>query len=192
MHSSFTAPSRFLSSISLALLLAACPNGGDDCGVGDAPASPINATNGTDITLAYENLSSLAGNDCPDAAAPSGVVSLSIEGTQIGNPGGRLTFCTGRPDLLKNGRALGTTQSMGEIRIIDFSGAANGCTFTLDSSMPPTGTAKGTGVCKNGTDAAGFALEITGTVNLRRTCGMAIDSVALTLSGKVAVTSRDN
>ena len=151
---------------------------------------PLTASN-ADVTLTFGNLSSLSGNDCPDPSAPSGVISLSIEGAQVGGTG-LITFCIPRPDLLEDGRALGSTGSMGQIRVIDFSGMANGCTFALDSSMPPTGTGKGTGVCKNGTDAAGFALELTGTVNLRRTCSATIDSVALTLSGKVAVTSRDN
>jgi hypothetical protein len=80
---------------------------------------------------------------------------------------------------------------MGQIRVVDFSGMANGCTFALDSATPPTGTAKGTGVCNNGTDKAGFALELNGMVTARRTCGATVDSVTLTLAGKVAVTSRD-
>lgn len=188
MRSSPTLPSLCLSSISL-VALAGCPSEGDSCGPDDAPATGITGSN-ADVMLAYGNLSSLSGNDCPASDAPSGVISLSIEGTQVGGTG-LLTFCIPRPDLLSKGRALGTTASMGEIRIVDFSGMANGCTFALDSTMPPTGTATGTGVCKNGTDPAGFALALTGTVNLRRTCGATIDSVALTLAGKVAVTSRD-
>lgn len=150
----------------------------------------VTASNGSDITLTYGNLSSLSGNDCPAADAPSGVISLSIEGTQVGGTG-LVTLCIPRPDLLVDGRTLGTTGNMGQLRVIDFSGMANGCTFALDSSMPPTGTGTGTGVCKNGTDAAGFALELTGTINLRRTCGATVDPVALTLAGKVAVSSRD-
>jgi hypothetical protein len=150
----------------------------------------ITASNGSDITLTYGNLSSLSGNDCPASDAPSGVISLSIEGMQVGGTG-LITLCIPRPDLLADGRTLGTTGNMGQLRAIDFSGMANGCTFTLDTSMPPTGTGTGTGVCKNGTDAAGFALELAGTINLRRTCGAAVDSVALTLAGKVAVSSRD-
>ena len=188
MRSSPTLPLRFLSSTSLALL-AGCPSDGDSCGPEGAPAMPITASN-AEVTLTYGNLSSLSGNDCPDPAAPSGVISLSIEGTQVGGSG-LLTLCIPRPDLLPDGRTLGTTASMGQLRVIDFSGMANNCTFALDGTMPPTGTGTGTGVCKNGTDKAGFALELTGTVNLRRTCGATVDTVALTLAGKVAVTSRD-
>jgi hypothetical protein len=143
----------------------------------------------TDVMLTYGNLSSLSGNDCPAPDAPSGVVSLSIEGTQVGGTG-RLTICIPRPDLLEAGRALSTI-GMGDARIVDFSGMASGCTFAHDSSMPPSGTATGKGVCKNGTDAAGFALTLNGTVNLNRTCGATVDKVAVTLGGTVAVTSRD-
>jgi hypothetical protein len=188
MPSSLTLLSRCLSSISL-LALAGCPSDGESCGPDGAPAEGITATS-ADVSLSYGNLSSLSGNDCPAPDAPSGVISLSIEGMQLGGTG-LLTLCIPRPDLLADGRTLGTTGSMGELRIIDFTGMANGCTFALDSAMPPTGMGVGTGVCKNGTDPAGFALELTGTVNLRRTCGATIDSVALTLAGKVAVTSRD-
>lgn len=187
MRSSLTLPLLCLSSTSL---LAGCPSDGDSCGPGGAPAEGITASNGSDLTLTYGNLSSLSGNDCPAPDAPTGVISLSIEGSQVGG-GGLLTLCIPRPDLLTAGRALGTTASMGELRVIDFSGMANGCTFALDSTMPPTGTGTGAGVCNNGTDPAGFALELTGTINLRRTCGATVDTVALSLAGKVAVTSRD-
>ena len=189
MPSSLTLLSRCLSSTSLLVLVAGCPSDGESCGPDGAPAQGIAATN-ADVSLMYGNLSSLSGNDCPAPDAPSGVISLSIEGTQVGGTG-LITFCIPRPDLLADGRTLGTTANMGQIRIVDFTGMANGCTFAHDSTMPPTGMAKGTGVCKNGTDEAGFALELTGTVNLKRTCGAAVDSVALTLAGKVAVTSRD-
>lgn len=190
MRSSPTVPSLCLSSISVVAVffLGGCPSEGESCGFDDAPTT-ITATN-ADVTLTYGNLSSLSGNDCPAPDAPAGVISLSIEGTEVGGTG-RLTFCIPRPDLLSKGRALGTTGSMGEARIVDFTGTANGCTFTLDSQMLPTGTATGTGVCKNGTDPAGFALAITGTVHLRRTCGASVDSVVLAIAGDVAITSRD-
>jgi hypothetical protein len=189
MHPSFTSPLRFLSSTSLLVLLGGCPSDGDSCGVEGAPASGLTAAT-TDVNLTYGNLSSLSGNDCPAADAPSGVVSLSIEGTQTDGTG-LITFCIPRPDLLADGRALGTTQSMGEIRVIDFSGTANNCTFAHNSAMPPTGTATATGICDNGTNAAGFALTFDGTVNVRRTCGADVTNLTLQLTGKVAITSRD-
>ena len=187
MRSSLTSLLRFLSSISL----AACSSDGSSCGPDDAPTGPIHAT-AASVTLDYENLSSLSGNDCPDPAAPQGVISLSIEGMQMGGAGGRLTFCIPRPDLLDKGRALGSTAGMGEARVIDFSGMAGGCSFAYDSTMPPTGTMTATGICKNGTAKEGFALDISGMVTLRRTCGATIDSVTVMVTGKVAVTSRDN
>jgi hypothetical protein len=189
MRSSLTSLCRYLSSTSLVFSLAGCPSDDESCGPEGAPAMPVTASN-ADVMLSYGNLSSLSGNDCPDPNAPSGVISLSIEGAQIGGTG-LLTFCIPRPDLLAEGRTLGSTGSMGQIRVVDFSGMANGCTFALDSTTPPTGTAKGTGVCNNGTDKAGFALELNGMVTARRTCGATVDSVTLTLAGKVAVTSRD-
>jgi hypothetical protein len=189
MRSSLTSLCRYLSSTSLVFSLGGCPSDGESCGPEGAPAMPVTASN-ADVSLTYGNLSSLSGNDCPDPMAPSGVISLSIEGAQVGGTG-LITFCIPRPDLLAAGRTIGSTASMGQLRVVDFSGMANSCTFALDTTMPPAGTAKGTGVCKNGTDAAGFALELNGTINVKRTCGATVDNLALTLAGKVAVTSRD-
>lgn len=188
MPSSRKLLSLCLSSTSV-LALAGCPSDGESCGTDGAPTDGIVATAGAD-TLTFGSLSSLSGNDCPDPAAPASVVSLSIEGTLVGGTG-RITFCIPRPDLLADGRQLGATSNMAEMRLVDFTGEANGCTFARDTAMPPTGTGTGTGVCNNGTDPAGFALALTGTIHAKRTCGATTDDVALTVSGKVAVTSRD-
>jgi hypothetical protein len=188
MPSSRKLLSLCLSSTSL-VLLGGCPSDGETCGPEGAPANGITASAGSD-TLTYGSLSSLSGNDCPEASAPSGVVSLSIEGTLVGGTG-RVTFCIPRPDLLAEGRTLGANLANVEMRLVDFSGEANGCTFARDPAMPPTGTGTGTGVCNNGTDPAGFALALTGTIHAKRTCGATVDDVSLTLAGKVAVTSRD-
>lgn len=154
------------------------------------PSSGL-AASSVDVVLTYGNLSALAGNDCPAADAPAGVVSLSIEGTQTDGSGGLITLCVPRPDLLVDGnRSIGGSLSMADVRIFDLSGSYNNCTFTLDSTRPPTGKAAGIGVCGNGTDPSGFALDIDGAVSLRRTCGATVDSVSVTLVGKVAVSAR--
>lgn len=191
MPSSLTSPSRFRSSTSLALLLLVACDGDETCGVGDAPASGLVASTGA-VALTYGDLSSLSGNDCPDPTAPSGVVSLSIEG-RTADGTGLVTFCIPRPDLLGTGaRALGNTPSMADVRVIDLTGTADGCTYDFESTLPaPTGTVTATGVCANGTDPAGFALTVDGTVTVTRTCGATVDSVTLELAGTVAVTSRD-
>jgi len=190
--------SPFPSSTDLAVLLAtlvAAAGAGagcsdDTCGPGGAPATGLVAA-GDQVTLTYGNLSGLAGNDCPDPSAPEGVISRSIEGTQTDGTG-LITLCVPRPDLLMSGpRTLGTITSQADVRIVDLQGMASGCTFTLDSSQQPTGTATATGVCADGADPAGFALALDGSVTLRRTCGATVDTVTVTLSGTVAVGSRD-
>ncbi len=156
--------------------------------MGAEPAALVASS--TEVTLTFGGLSALAGNDCPAVDPPAGVVSLSIEGTQTDGTG-LITLCIPRPDLLEDGRRnLGTSLSMAEVRIFDLSGSADNCTFALDSTRPPTGFATGLGVCGNGTDSAGFALDFDGAVSLRRTCGPTIDTIAVTLSGLVAVTKR--
>jgi hypothetical protein len=159
----------FLSTISV---LAGC--GDDTCGPGGAPDSGLLASaNG--IVMTYGNLRSGANNDCPDPQAPDGVISITIEGEQT-DGSGNLTFCIPRIDLLNH-----------SVRIIDFGGTANNCTFTLNSGSPPTGTAEANGVCTNGTSAAGFAFTLDGNVTLNRNCGGTMDTVTVTLRGKVAV-----
>lgn len=165
-------------------------DGGDTCGPGAASSSDLVASN-ADLTLTYESLTSLVGNDCPAADAPAGVISVSIEGHQLGDDTQRFTICIPRPDLLNTGgRTLGTSQSMADVRIFDVSGIAGGCTYALDSTVPPTGTVSGMGVCENGDSTAGFALEFDGTVSLARTCGATIDTVSVSLAGTIAVARR--
>ncbi len=170
----------FLSSIS-ALISTGCS---DDCGPGDAPAFGLLASS-ADVTLDYGNLQSGANNDCPDPDAPSGVVSLTISGTQMDSPS-IITFCVPRPDLLQT-----MDQPIGSgFRIIDFNGEKDGCTFTYESSRPATGNAHAVGMCDNGESSAGWALAISGNISLRRTCPTMTDTIALTLDGNVAVTAQ--
>lgn len=183
MPSSLIWRSLFLCSTSAALL-GGCSD--DSCGPGDAPKVGLVAGS-VDVTLTFGNMTSRAGNDCPDPSAPAGVVAVSIEGMQSDGTG-LITLCVPRPDLLMDGnRTLGTTISSADIRIIDLHGSAGNCTYALDSTRPPTGTGVGTGVCNNGVDKAGFALELDGAISLRRTCGSTIDTVAVQLTGRVAV-----
>lgn len=186
--------SRSLSSTSfaLALLVAAC-NGDEVCGPGDTAGETIAVSDGT-ATLTYGGLSSLPGNDCPDPMAPADVISLSIEAMQIdaGATTGRITLCIPRPDLLEQGnRTLGNALSTADIRIIDLKGDANGCAFRFASSVAPTGTGGGSGVCNNGQDPAGYAVELDAIVTLQRTCGELVDMVPMTLAGEVRVAHRD-
>jgi len=171
-------------SITSSLLLLACEGcGGDECGPGAAPDFGLLASS-ADVTLNYGNLTSGANNDCPDPMAPSGVVSLTINGTQMG-AASLLTFCIPRPDQLAGGVQLGSG-----FRIIDLNGEANGCTFKYEGA-PVTGSAQAFGLCDNGKDAAGYSLSIDGFVTLKRTCPTTSDTVSLSLKGEVKVKSLD-
>ncbi len=193
LHSRSPSPTSSLAGAGFALAAALGPtgcNGDDACGPGDAPSTGLVASSDM-VTLSYGNLSALVGNDCPDPAAPEGVISLSIEGRQTGDPLGLITFCIPRPDLLMEGdRTLGLITSGADVRIVDLGGNAGGCSFRLDSMQPPTGSAQATGVCDNGDSPDGFALSLDGAVTLRRTCGGTTDSVAVTLRGPIAVSRR--
>jgi len=173
--------SRFLCLLVISSSLAACS--GDDCG--SAGSSEYGLVASSDqVMLAFGDLVSSANNDCPATDAPTGVVSLTITGTQMPGSGGSglVTFCIPRPDQLGGDQPLGSA-----IKIVDLSGMDATCSYKLDSSHLPTGKASFLGVCSNGTDKTGFGIVFDGFAGLTRTCGTTIDSVSVGLTGNVAV-----
>jgi hypothetical protein len=181
--------SPYRSSISVALgasalaLGAACCGGGETCGPGMAAANGLSLA-GSGINVEYTMLGAHVNNDCPDPAAPSGVVSLTISGTQDG-AAFPVTLCIPRPDKLSSGPlTLGT-----DVKIIDLGAdIGGGCTLARDTTQMPTGTVSATGLCGNGKDKAGFALIFdNGVVPMKRTCGAQVDVLNLALTGTVAV-----
>jgi hypothetical protein len=183
-------PSRFLSRTSALLLagaVAATGCGDDSCGPGGAPADGLVAS-GDAVSLTYGALRGGLNGDCPAAGAPAGVTSLTITGTQTDASDGFVTLCVARPDLLaRQSQALALDVTGAEVRIVDFVGDKDACSFAIDSSQPASGTASASGLCGNGNDPAGFALVVDGALALSRTCGSTVDSVRVTLHGRVAV-----
>jgi hypothetical protein len=116
------------------------------------------------------------------------VTSLTIHGIQTDSAAGFITLCVARPDLIgTQSQALGLDVAGSQVHVVDVSGSASNCSFALDRTTPPTGTASASGVCGNGGDPAGFALVVEGTVGLRRTCNAVTDSISVSLRGRVAV-----
>jgi hypothetical protein len=183
-------PSRFLSTTSLAAAAiagsAGC-SGGDSCGPGGAPDSGLVASNPA-VILTFGQLTGGLNNDCPASDAPAGVISMTIGGTQRDGQG-RITLCAGRPDLLgTQALALGF-DATAPVRVIDLLGSSSSCTYTVDRTLPLSGTAQASGLCDNGRSAAGFALVVDATLSLTRTCGATVDATEVMLHGRVAVAS---
>ena len=172
----------YLSAISsLVSVVAACS---DNASCGQSGSNFGLTVSSDRVSLIYGGFASGANNDCPDASAPAGVVSLTVTGTQSDSLGGLITLCIPRPDQLATEGALGTA-----VKIIDLTGTdTSACTYTYDSFRPPTGTVKGVGVCSNGTDPAGYSLVFDGFVGLKRTCAGTTDSVSVGMRGAIAVT----
>jgi hypothetical protein len=187
-------PSRFLwcTSLSIAAALglgavaAGCGGGDDNCGPGGAPDVGVVAS-GTGVSINYGTLSGSPNRDCPDTAAPDGVISLSIMGTQSGGSG-LITLCIGRPDLLAKQALSFGAEPGAQVHLVDLNGSASDCTMKVDRTTAPTGTATSSGMCGNGGDPAGFALVLDASLTFTRTCGTTVDSVPVTLRGRVAVT----
>ena len=177
----------FVAGAVIAAAGAGCSD--DSCGPGDAPVNGLVASD-SQITLTYGQLGAAQNNDCRDPDAPAGVISLTIRGMQT-DATGFITLCVARPDLLaKQAQALGPDAAGSEVRLVDLSGTASTCRFTIDrtaSAQPITGSVTSSGLCGNGSDAAGFALALDGAVSLARTCGTTTDSLRVTLNGRVAV-----
>jgi hypothetical protein len=166
----------FLSTIS-GLVATGC---GDDCGIGDAPKFGLVASS-ADVTLVYGNFTSGANNDCRDSTVPE-VISLTLDGTQQDSTS-FITLCIPRPDLLST-----MDQPIGSgLKIIDVNGDKDGCTYKYDSSRVATGMVHARGMCDNGAGDDGYALGITGNMSLIRNCAGTIDTIAVELSGMVAV-----
>ena len=177
--------SLFLSSTSLLVIVAACSDDGGTCGPKGAAVYGLTVSNGSDVAMTFGNLSSGANNDCPDPAAPSGVISLTLSGQQSGGTG-IVTFCIPRPDLLAT-----TPGRLGfDVKVIDLMGDANSCTLKIDSTAVPSGSVTADGLCKNGQDKAGYALAFNGHLVFTRTCNGTNDSVPAELTGTVAVSSQ--
>jgi hypothetical protein len=117
--------------------------------------------------------------------APSGVISLTVDGTQT-DAAAIITLCIPRPDLLaKADQPLGSA-----VKIIDWNGDKDGCTFALEPSRVVTGNAHAVGMCDNGKSDAGWALGLSGNISLRRTCATTTDTIAVELDGLVAVKAK--
>lgn len=172
--------SLFLSSTSL-LCFVACSDDGGSCGTKGAAEFGLVATNGSDVSMTFGDLSSLVAHDCVDPNAPAGVVAVTVSGPQSGGTG-VVTFCISRPDLLEQ-QPLNLT----DVQIVDLKGDANGCTLKIDSTAPPSGTVTSDGLCNNGAGPQGYALAFNGYVVFTRTCNGTNDRVPAQLSGTVAV-----
>ena len=165
----------FLSIISSGCSSPSCgPMGAFELGL-TASASADN------INLVFGDLAAGANNDCPDPSAPANVISLTINGAEMGGAG-IVTFCIGRPDELAGGLPLGSG-----VKVVDLNATDATCSYAVDATIPPSGTVTGQGVCDNGTNSAGFALVFDGFVSLKRTCGATVDTVSVQLKGTVAV-----
>jgi hypothetical protein len=181
-------PFRSITEIDFALALgvaaaASACGPGTTCGTDKAPTYGLMAS-GNAVSLLYGAFSASANNDCPMPGAPSGVVSLTLEGSQMGG-GGIMTICVPRPDLLASEElAIGAS-----VQIIDFTGTASDCDYMLDPASTPSGSAKGIDECNNGTNKNGFALEVTGSATLIQECNGTSNNVVVSLSGTTAVTA---
>jgi hypothetical protein len=174
---------RLLSLSIISSALVACS--GDDCG--DPAAFEFGLTvSSAEASLVFGDLTAGANNDCPHAAAPAGVISLTIGGVQMGGTGGLFTMCVGRPDLLET---MPLTLGSAQVHLVDVNATDATCTYALDTTQIPGGTVQGEHMCGNGTNPKGFGLVFNGHLGLRRTCGATIDSIAVGITGDVAVTS---
>jgi hypothetical protein len=171
---------RSLFLLITSVVAAGC--GGDDsCGPGDATQSGLFLSS-ADVTINFGNVTAGLNNDCPDPMAPEGVVSMTLQGTQV-DGSGRVTLCVSRPDKLADGVPLGGTS----VQIVDLKGDLDGCMYDFESLRPVAGDVSASGLCDDGASSAGFALTVDGSVSLDRTCPTMSDIIAVSFAGTVAV-----
>jgi hypothetical protein len=164
----------------LSIISAGCSDGSPSCGPHGAGDSIAVTAGGA--TLTFGMLVDSANADC---GVTNGIVSITISGSQTDQSMAGPTFitmCVPRPDHLGAGLTLNT-----DFNLQDVTGSSGSCTYAIDHTAQPTGTAKSAGLCDNGKSGAGFALTIDAQFMEQRTCGAVVDSVPATLSGTVAV-----
>ncbi|HUS65729.1 MAG TPA: hypothetical protein VMZ28_14360 [Kofleriaceae bacterium] len=165
------------------LLLAAGCGGDDDggdCGPGEAGAD----LEVGDVT--FSDFTASPNNDCTPVQGQE-PTSITIQGEQSDPDGtGFLVLCLPRPDEIESETAISLADDE-LIVVIDLFGQDQaGCSVRVDD--PATGTATFSGYCDDGADDDGFALALTGTVTVTRTCGDADPTTeALDLDGDAAV-----
>lgn len=177
-----------MKQLVVSLVLISTVGCGDDevCGPGEATADGVSMEiDGT--ALSYGSFTSSPNNDCPG----DGPTSLTIEGRQLSPPPTAgtfaLTFCLPNPDDIGSDPIELEGDSL--VEVVDISGEADGCTFLIDRTRPRTGTIAFIGYCDDGSNPAGYAIELDGSVPVLQTCpaGPANAPNAVTLSGQASV-----
>lgn len=168
------------------MLLAAAGCGDDAvCGPGDATADGLVVDVGNGTPLAFGGFTSSPNNDCtPMDRRPT---SITIDGTQTGQPSFHTTFCVPRPDGVPSGPIDITDDEV--VQVIDVNARIDAdCILTLDRTMPASGTVEFVGYCGDGLDPGGYALEFDAMVPGTIVCGGTMNtSVTIDLSGSVAI-----
>ena len=168
---------------------ACSDDGGPSCGPGPAPAAGLTVIVGGE-TVTYGGFAASINNDC--TIPGSGVISVSIHGTQVGGTGA-LTLCLTRPDLIGTEPVpFAPTRlppdAADRLQLVDISATlAAGCSIARDIAGVPAATATFAGYCAGGTDPAGYALTLDGTAAVKKTCAGGTTDAAGVLAGTVAV-----
>jgi hypothetical protein len=172
--------------VSLVCALAGC--GGDDSACGPTNTSPAGlSVAGSGTNLFFAELMAGANNDCTPTG--SDVISLTIQGTQTDGVG-FVTFCIPQPQKLTTGLALGSDVPGDEPAAIleDLVAATtDGCTYSFDPTTGVTGTVRATGICDDGTNAAGFALAVSATLAMTGSGGASCGTLDVQLAGTAKV-----
>ena len=159
--------------------LVACGGDGKTCGPGDAPADGVVAMVGS-ATATYGNFTFGLNGDC-------GSESVSTFATQTDATGVlRFDLCVEHPDQLAQGLALGPDeQNAGvPVHVVDFEGL-RGRLHVRHRSQPRRPARRRQGRYCGG--AHGFALSVTGSIPVTRTCGSTVDQITMTIAGSAAV-----
>lgn len=174
---------RPLAVAAILVLAAAC---GDDavCGPGEAPAVGLSIDTG-DSVLTYGNGTSSPNNDCPTDGSPTSLTVDVFQVTPAPTQDRALVLCLPRPDAIADAALDIADDTL--VQVIDVFADEDDCLISIDRARAVSGTARFTGFCENGTDPAGYALEIDAVIPATRTCAGSDEAIDLTVSGEVAL-----
>jgi hypothetical protein len=180
---------RACLAIAAAVVLPGCPTD-NTCGPDEAAADGL-VLSGSGIDVRYHMVVAGQNNDCPDpSVSTADVVSLTVQGLQVGGTIGAITLCIPRPDLLADPMPIINTVPTdhgASAEVVDVGAETGGCTLSRSQTVEPAGTLYAEGLCDQGADPAGFALVVAGQVSVDRDCGGTIDTLRLDLAGTISV-----
>ena len=128
-------------------------------------------------------------NDCSVDEAPTSLTIDIVQVAPLTAERRALILCVPRPDRLDTELALTDDSVTTGVQVIDIFADDDDCLISIDRTRAISGTATFAGACSDGTDPAGYALNLSGEIPATATCPTETNAITLTVSGELAISA---